>query len=72
MAQGTPTYMVFEELFLLCCGLQQLKERRKADSGIVFTSKGLNSFLKPCRLRRPVHSGVRLWRSRRTVPPDGR
>ncbi len=23
--------MVFEELFLLCCGLQQLKERRKAD-----------------------------------------
>ena len=38
--------MVFEELFLLCCGLQQLKERRKADSGIVFTSKGLDSFFE--------------------------
>ena len=35
---------VFEELFLLCCGLQQLKERRKADSGIVFTSNGLDLF----------------------------
>ena len=38
--------MVFEELFLLCCGLQQLKERRKADSGIVFTSNGLDSFFE--------------------------
>lgn len=28
--------MVFEELFLLCCGLQQLKERRKGERGIVF------------------------------------
>ncbi len=28
--------MVFEELFLLCCGLQQLKERRKAENGIAF------------------------------------
>ena len=28
--------MVFEELFLLCCGLQQLKERRKVVKGIVF------------------------------------
>ena len=28
--------MVFEELFLLCCGLQQLKERRKGEHGIVF------------------------------------
>ena len=28
--------MVFEELFLLCCGLQQLKERRKAEHGIQF------------------------------------
>ena len=26
--------MVFEELFLLCCGLQQLRERRRADSGL--------------------------------------
>ena len=38
--------MVFEKLFLLCCGLQQLKERRKADSGIVFTSNGLDSFFE--------------------------
>lgn len=28
--------MVFEELFLLCCGLQQLKERRKTEKGITF------------------------------------
>ena len=36
--------MVFEELFLLCCGLQQLKERRKADTGIVFAQNGLDAF----------------------------
>ena len=37
--------MVFEELFLLCCGLQQLKERRKADAGIVFSTSGLAAYL---------------------------
>ena len=37
--------MVFEELFLLCCGLQQLKERRKADAGIVFSDAGLSDYL---------------------------
>ena len=37
--------MVFEELFLLCCGLQQLKERRRADSGLVFSSAGLPDYL---------------------------
>lgn len=36
--------MVFEELFLLCCGLQQLKERRRADSGIRFDSSRLDKF----------------------------
>lgn len=36
--------MVFEELFLLCCGLQQLKERRKADTGILFAQSGLDAF----------------------------
>ena len=36
--------MVFEELFLLCCGLQQLKERRRADTGIVFAQNGLDAF----------------------------
>lgn len=36
--------MVFEELFLLCCGLQQLKERRCADSGIRFDSSRLDEF----------------------------
>lgn len=36
--------MVFEELFLLCCGLQQLKERRRADSGIRFDSSRLDEF----------------------------
>ena len=37
--------MVFEELFLLCCGLQQLKERRKSDAGIVFSAGGLAAYL---------------------------
>lgn len=37
--------MVFEELFLLCCGLQQLKERRRADSGLVFSSAELPDYL---------------------------
>ncbi len=37
--------MVFEELFLLCCGLQQLKERRRADSGLVFSFAGLLDYL---------------------------
>ena len=36
--------MVFEELFLLCCGLQQLRERRRADPGIRFVSHGLDAF----------------------------
>lgn len=36
--------MVFEELFLLCCGLQQLKERRKADAGLVFSDAALPDF----------------------------
>lgn len=36
--------MVFEELFLLCCGLQQLRERRRADPGIPFVSHGLDAF----------------------------
>ena len=36
--------MVFEELFLLCCGLQQLKERRKADAGLVFSDTSLADF----------------------------
>ena len=37
--------MIFEELFLLCCGLQQLKERRRADNGIPFGADGLRAFL---------------------------
>ena len=36
--------MVFEELFLLCCGLQQLRERRRADSGILFRGDRLEEF----------------------------
>ena len=36
--------MVFEELFLLCCGLQQLRERRRADSGILFRGDHLEEF----------------------------
>ena len=37
--------MVFEELFLLCCGLQQLKERRRSDHGFTFSSTGLSDYL---------------------------
>lgn len=36
--------MIFEELFLLCCGLQQLKERRRADDGIPFPAHDLTRF----------------------------
>ncbi|MDY3619280.1 ATP-dependent DNA helicase RecG [Agathobaculum sp.] len=36
--------MIFEELFLLCCGLQQLKERRRADEGLLFENTGLERF----------------------------
>ncbi len=38
--------MVFEELFLLCCGLQQLRERRKAETGISFAAEGLSAFVE--------------------------
>ncbi|MCI7126202.1 MAG: ATP-dependent DNA helicase RecG [Agathobaculum sp.] len=38
--------MVFEELFLLCCGLQQLKERRRGEDGIPFA---------------PVDNGWAFW-----------
>ena len=58
--------MVFEELFLLCCGLQQLKERRKAIPALFSPRMDWIRSLKPCRLHRPAHSGVRLWRSRQT------
>lgn len=36
--------MIFEELFLLCCGLQQLKERRRADEGLLFANTDLSAF----------------------------
>lgn len=36
--------MVFEELFLLCCGLQRLKERRKEEKGIHFADTDLTDF----------------------------
>lgn len=43
--------MVFEELFLLCCGLQQLKERRRADSGILFRGDRLEEFFRSSAVR---------------------
>ncbi len=36
--------MVFEELFLLCCGLRQMRERRKQDNAPVLAQDGLNRF----------------------------
>lgn len=36
--------MIFEELFLLCCGLQRLKDRRKEEAGLVFAYTDLTAF----------------------------
>ncbi len=52
--------MVFEELFFALLRLQQLKERRKVDLALTLPRMDWIRSLKPCRLRRPVHSGVRI------------
>lgn len=36
--------MIFEELFLLCCGLQRLKERRQEQPGLRFVKTDLTAF----------------------------
>ena len=36
--------MIFEELFLLCCGLQRLKERRQEQPGLCFAKTDLTAF----------------------------
>lgn len=36
--------LVFEELFLLCCGLARLRVRRRDEQGIVFQATGLAAF----------------------------
>lgn len=36
--------MVFEELFLLCCGLQRMKENRRGEPGLVFENTDLTAF----------------------------
>lgn len=36
--------MIFEELFLLCCGLQRLKDRRKEETGLCFQNTDLSAF----------------------------
>lgn len=36
--------MVFEELFLLCCGLQRIKENRRDEPGLVFADNDLRAF----------------------------
>ncbi len=36
--------MVFEELFLLCCGLQRLKEKRREETGCPFPQTDLRPF----------------------------
>ena len=57
--------MVFEELFLICCGLQQLKERRKADTGIIFSENGLDAFFE-----RSLHHGARRHCDRGRIAAD--
>jgi len=36
--------IIFEDLFLLCCGLQQLKTHRQQESGFYFSPDGLQKF----------------------------
>lgn len=36
--------IVFEELFLLCCGLNQMKQHRKHEQGVVFKNTNLDDF----------------------------
>lgn len=36
--------MIFEELFLLCCGLQRLRERRRMQEGLRFGQTDLDAF----------------------------
>lgn len=36
--------LVFEELFLLCCGLSRLRERRRGERGTAFLDTGLAAF----------------------------
>lgn len=42
--QAARRRMIFEELFLLCCGLQRLKERRREEEGLRFADTGLSAF----------------------------
>lgn len=36
--------LIFEELFLLCCGLSRLRERRREESGLLFAKTDLTAF----------------------------
>lgn len=38
--------IVFEQLFLLCCGLNQMKQHRKYEKGYIFENTNLDSFWK--------------------------
>lgn len=42
--QAARRRMIFEELFLLCCGLQRLKERRREEEGLLFSNTDLTAF----------------------------
>lgn len=41
---GARRRMVFEELFLLCCGLQRMKEKRREQNGLCFPDTDLTAF----------------------------
>ena len=65
--------MVFEELFLLCCGLQQLRgapPRRQRHS--VPRRTVWRNFSQLCRSLRRAHSAAPSWKSRRTAPQAAR
>ena len=51
--------MVFEELFLLCCGLQQLRLSRKTESGICFPTDDAAAFWEALPFR-PTNAQKRV------------
>lgn len=67
--------MVFEELFLLCCGLQRLKERRIEEPGLVFDRGTPEAFwaqlpFPPTGAQR--RAAEEIWRDVRSGKPMNR
>lgn len=50
--------VVFEELFLLCCGLSQIKKCKQKTSGIIFKDTNIENFWKQLKFK-PTNAQVR-------------